>query len=88
MLLLQIILSLGCLVYNALDYGLDEDTERQLSPEIQELVERLTADPDADEDEEDGEEERSSCIRSPDGSESSFVWPPGPTNARHLLSVR
>lgn len=65
---LQIIESLGIMIYKALDYGLKEHEERELSPPLEQLIDLMTnmADTETDcpdegyeatEEEDEGEEE-------------------------------
>lgn len=66
---LQIIESLGIMIYKALDYGLKEHEERELSPPLEQLIDLMTnmvntmTDPcpdegyEATEEEDEGEEE-------------------------------
>ena len=67
------------MIYNALDYGLDENDERELSPGLQELIERLTGD--------ENEEAVSSSICSPDDNDSMYTWPEGSMCALDLVKV-
>lgn len=73
----EVIESLGIIIYKALDYGLKENEERELSPPLEQLIDQManTAEADgsndegygaADEgpDEEDGERRSSAAIRS------------------------
>lgn len=73
----EVIESLGIIIYKALDYGLKENEERELSPPLEQLIDQManTAEADgsndegygaADEgpDEEDGERRSSTAIRS------------------------
>ncbi len=41
--LLQTVAELGLVVFNALDYGLKEEEERQLSPALENLIDIMTA---------------------------------------------
>lgn len=68
--MLQVIESLGIMIYKALDYGLKENEERELSPPLEQLIDLMTnmantevdACPDegyeANEEEDEGEEEQ------------------------------
>lgn len=38
---LQLVQSLGVAIYRALDWGLDENEERELSPQLESLIERM-----------------------------------------------
>ncbi|XP_034031544.1 protein spire homolog 2 [Thalassophryne amazonica] len=40
----QLVQSLGVAIYRALDWGLDDSEERELSPQLEHLIERMTAD--------------------------------------------
>lgn len=40
--LLQVIESLGIIIYKALDYGLKENEERELSPPLEQLIDHMT----------------------------------------------
>jgi spire-like protein len=40
---LQTVAELGLVVFNALDYGLKEEEERQLSPALENLIDIMTA---------------------------------------------
>lgn len=40
--LLQVIESLGIMIYKALDYGLKENEERELSPPLEQLIDLMT----------------------------------------------
>lgn len=45
---LQVIESLGIMIYKALDYGLKENEERELSPPLEELIALMTNMVDSD----------------------------------------
>uniref|UniRef100_A0A8I6AM47 Spire-type actin nucleation factor 1 n=1 Tax=Rattus norvegicus TaxID=10116 RepID=A0A8I6AM47_RAT len=77
MLGLQVIESLGIIIYKALDYGLKENEERELSPPLEQLIDQMANTSEADgsndegyeaadegPDEEDGERRSSAAIRS------------------------
>ncbi|RZF39053.1 hypothetical protein LSTR_LSTR016303 [Laodelphax striatellus] len=38
----SVILSLGYLVFRALDFGMDEEEERHLHPDLEELISRMS----------------------------------------------
>lgn len=40
---LQLVQSLGVAIYRALDWGLDDSEERELSPQLERLIERMAA---------------------------------------------
>jgi hypothetical protein len=40
---LQTVAELGMVVFNALDFGLKEEEERQLSPALEHLIDTMTA---------------------------------------------
>lgn len=40
--LLQVIESLGIIIYKALDYGLKDNEERELSPPLEQLIDHMT----------------------------------------------
>lgn len=40
---LQMVRSLGVAIYQALDWGLDDSEERELSPQLERLIERMAA---------------------------------------------
>lgn len=40
--MLQVIESLGIMIYKALDYGLKENEERELSPPLEQLIDLMT----------------------------------------------
>jgi hypothetical protein len=42
-LVLQTVAELGMVVFNALDFGLKEEEERQLSPALEHLIDTMTA---------------------------------------------
>lgn len=44
----QVIESLGIIIYKALDYGLKENEERELSPPLEQLIDRMTNTVEAD----------------------------------------
>lgn len=46
--LFQVIESLGIIIYKALDYGLKENEERELSPPLEQLIDRMTNTVEAD----------------------------------------
>ncbi|EPY79356.1 hypothetical protein CB1_000932077 [Camelus ferus] len=50
---LSVIESLGIVIYKALDYGLKENEERELSPPLEQLIDRManTVEPDGSNDE-------------------------------------
>eukprot|EP00117_Sycon_ciliatum_P010644 scpid19375/ scgid0442/ Protein spire homolog 1 len=81
----DVVTSLGMLIYNALDYGLNEDAERELTAEMQELIEKLTTEPD---DDSGGNGEcTSDAIFSGEDDDSPFVWPASPVTTRQLIKV-
>ncbi|KAB1258461.1 Protein spire-like protein 1 [Camelus dromedarius] len=49
----KVIESLGIVIYKALDYGLKENEERELSPPLEQLIDRManTVEPDGSNDE-------------------------------------
>lgn len=73
----EVIESLGIIIYKALDYGLKENEERELSPPLEQLIDQMANTSEADgsndegyeaadegPDEEDGERRSSAAIRS------------------------
>lgn len=44
----QVIESLGIIIYKALDYGLKENEERELSPPLEQLIDHMTNTVEAD----------------------------------------
>ncbi|XP_012723077.2 protein spire homolog 2 [Fundulus heteroclitus] len=46
----QVVQSLGVAIYRALDWGLDDNEERELSPQLERLIERMAAGDQAEED--------------------------------------
>ncbi|XP_029299770.1 protein spire homolog 1 isoform X2 [Cottoperca gobio] len=84
---LEVIDSLGVMIYKALDYGLKENEERELSPPLERLIDMMTnteeteSDPCPDEgyeateeecEEEEEEEEEEEPVSAPSGSISSI----------------
>lgn len=74
---MEVIESLGIIIYKALDYGLKENEERELSPPLEQLIDQMANTSEADgsndegyeaadegPDEEDGERRSSAAIRS------------------------
>lgn len=84
---MQIIESLGIMIYKALDYGLKENEERELSPPLERLIDLMTnmaaseaeSDPCPDEGYEATEEE--------DEGEGEEGGPPGVCNIRGYRDV-
>jgi spire-like protein len=71
----QLVQSLGVVVFRALDYGLSDAEEQRLSVPLEELLERMTASADADANAEadDGEDEGIEGDASPVEGDARFT---------------
>ncbi|KAL6099798.1 spire1 [Pungitius sinensis] len=90
---LEVIDSLGIMIYKALDYGLKENEERELSPPLERLIDLMTnaeknqSDPCPDEGYEATEEE-DECEEGEEGGEEKEEEPVSATNPGSVSSIR
>lgn len=95
----QVIDSLGVMIYKALDYGLKENEERELTPPLERLIDMMTNTeetqsdlcPDegyeATEEEEEEEEEEEGC-KEEEGEDEDFVLTPTSNSVGSIRSYR
>ncbi|XP_044282515.1 protein spire homolog 1 isoform X2 [Varanus komodoensis] len=58
----EVIESLGIIIYKALDYGLKENEERELSPPLEQLIDHMTNTVEADGSQDEGYEALDECV--------------------------